>query len=325
MDTMFYAFAGLLFAAVILLIEGTYIWWSSTRGTEAKRLQKRLRQLSAGAHDESEGLSILKQRYLSKSPLMERLLLTVPRIHTIDRMLEQSRMGWSISKFFTYSGMAFLAGGFIGVLMHWPILICLVPALSFSAVPLILVLRARAKLFKQFEEQLPEAADMISRALRAGHAFPSALKMAGDELPEPSGSEFRIVFDEINFGVPMNDALMNFATRMPLTDLRYFVIAVLIQRESGGNLAEILGNISQIIRERLKLLGRIRVLSAEGKMSAWVLGLLPFCVGLMINIGNPDYMTPLWTDPMGLKMVGGAAVMMLLGVIWMRSIIRIRV
>ena len=123
----------------------------------------------------------------------------------------------------------------------------------------------------------------------------------------------------------MNDALQNLATRVPLTDLRYFVIAVLIQRESGGNLAEILGNISKIIRERLKLFAQIRVLSAEGKMSAWVLGLLPFAVGSVISVVNPKYISTLFTDPVGLKMVAFGVVMIIIGVLWMRSIIRIRV
>jgi len=175
------------------------------------------------------------------------------------------------------------------------------------------------------EQQLPDALDLISRALKAGHALPSGLQMTGEEMADPIGGEFRIVHDEINYGVAVPTALMNLATRVPSTDMRYFVIAVLIQRETGGNLTELLRNISTLIRERLKLLGKVRVLSAEGRMSAWILGALPFVVGGVINVINPKFMSVLWTDPMGLKMIYGALVMMTLGALWMRKIIRIRV
>lgn len=325
MDMIFYGFAILIFAAVIFSVEGFFTWWSSTRGAAAKRIERRLRLMSAGAHGGSENLSMLKQRLLSESPAMERLLLRVPRIKTMDRMLEQSGVGWSIAKLLTYSVLWFMAGVVVGSLLRMPWIVPLAMGLTFASIPLMRVLRARNKRLVQLEQQLPEAADLIGRALRAGHAFSSALQMVGDEMPEPIGGEFRIVFDEINYGVSMNDALLNLATRVPLTDMRYFVIAVLIQRESGGNLAEILENISAIIRERLKLLGRVRVLSAEGKMSAWILGLLPFGTALLISIVNPKFMKILWTDPMGVTLIGVGAAMMLFGVFWMRKVIRIRV
>lgn len=308
------------------MLEGIFMWWSSTRGEEAKRIERRLRFMSAGAHGgDNEQLSILKQRFLSESPMIERLLLQVPRIHSMDRILEQSGLGWSVAKLLSYTCISVIAVILLGQFLHIPWFIKLVVCLFVATVPLTIVLRARTKRLKQFEIQLPEVADLISRSLRAGHAFPSAIQMVGDEMPDPVATEFRITFDEINYGIGMNDALQNLAVRVPLTDLRYFVIAVLIQRESGGNLAEILGNISKIIRDRLNLYAQIRVLSAEGKMSAWVLGLLPFAVGLVISIINPEYMHTLFTDPVGIKMVGFAAVLIVIGIIWMRNIIRIRV
>ena len=325
MDIVFYAFAILLFAAVILFIEGAYLWWTSTRGEEAKRIERRLRLMSAGAHGSSEQLSILKQRLLSESPAAERLLLQVPRIHSLDRILEQSDIGWSVAKLFTYILLVFIVTLLICMFMHLPLIVSIVVSIFVACMPMILVFRARKKRMTQFEVQLPEVTDLISRSLRAGHAFPSAIQMVSEEMPDPVATEFRITFDEINYGIGMNDALQNLATRVPLTDLRYFVIAVLIQRESGGNLAEILGNISKIIRERLKLFAQIRVLSAEGKMSAWVLGILPFAVGSVISVVNPKYISALFTDPVGLKMVAFGVVMIIIGVLWMRSIIRIRV
>jgi tight adherence protein B len=177
----------------------------------------------------------------------------------------------------------------------------------------------------RIEQQLPEAADFIARALRAGHSFTNVLQIVGNEMPEPLSTDFRIAREEINYGVPMAEALHNMASRIPLTDLRYLIIAVLIQRETGGNLAEILTSISHMIRERLKLVDRVRVLSAEGRMSAWILGLLPFGVAGMLVLTNPDYIQILWTDPTGIKLLWTALFMIIIGVLWLRKMIRIHI
>jgi tight adherence protein B len=183
----------------------------------------------------------------------------------------------------------------------------------------------RNKRIERIERQFPEALDLMGRAMRAGHSFPSAVKMVADEMAEPLGRDFRLLFDEMNYGVPTNEALLHLADRVPVSDVSYFVVAVMIQRESGGNLAELLDKISVIVRDRLELLGEVRTLSAEGRLSAIILTALPFGVGLVVNIMNPEFMAVLWTDPMGLRMVGVAIFMMVLGILWMRSIIRIRV
>jgi tight adherence protein B len=165
----------------------------------------------------------------------------------------------------------------------------------------------------------------MGRAMRAGHSFPTAIRMVGDEMAEPMGRDFRVLSDELNYGVPAADALANLSNRVPLSDVRYFAVAVMIQRESGGNLAELLDSISGIIRARLKLLGEVRTLSAEGKLSAQILVALPFGVALMVNLVNPKFLSVLWTDPLGLRMVGVAMFMMVVGVLWMRNVVRIRV
>jgi tight adherence protein B len=213
------------------------------------------------------------------------------------------------------------------MIARWPLPLALRIMLALPAlgVPYFLVRRARARRLSRIEHQLPDAADFIARALRAGHSFTNVLQIVGNELPEPLSSEFRIAREEINYGVPMGEALHNMAERIPLTDLRYLIIAVLIQRESGGNLAEILGNISTIIRSRLKLVAQVRVLSAEGRMSAWILGLLPFAVMLMLALLTPDYVSLLWTDPTGVRLLWYAAGMILFGVLWLRKLIRIRI
>ncbi|HEX5337085.1 MAG TPA: type II secretion system F family protein, partial [Gallionella sp.] len=206
-----------------------------------------------------------------------------------------------------------------------PTILVVVAIVAVGAIPLYYVHRAKQKRLTTFEQQLPDALDLMGRALRAGHAFHGALKMVGDEMPEPVAGEFRMTFDELNYGIGLQDALQNLAIRAPSDDLRYFVIAVLIQRETGGNLTELLDNISRLIRARLNLLGTIRVLSAEGRLSAWILGLLPFVMAFYMNMVNPKLMSMLWTDPTGLKMVWSMLVIMLVGAYWMRRIIRIHV
>jgi tight adherence protein B len=187
------------------------------------------------------------------------------------------------------------------------------------------VKRTKTKRLQRIELQLPDALDLMSRAMRAGHAFPTALKMVSEEMSAPIGSEFRVAIDEVNFGVAIPAALMNLADRIPSTDLRYFVIAVLIQRETGGNLTQLLDSISRIIRARINLLGQVRVLSAEGRLSAWILSLLPFGVGAMVQLTNPQFLAVLFIDPAGRKMLVGAALLMLVGIAIMRKVIRIRI
>ncbi|MEI5996894.1 type II secretion system F family protein [Paraburkholderia bengalensis] len=325
MNYLYYGFVILVFFSIILLIEATYLWWQSKHSSQAKRLENRIRMMSAGGHGNDEAMSILKQRELSTSPLLTRLLLWVPRIQVVDRWLVQSGLDWSVGKLLTYTVLPPLVVWIAGSVIYVPLLPLLAAIVIAGMIAPFGVQRAKAKRMKQIEQQLPEVADMISRSLRAGHSFSTALGMVGDEMPEPIGSEFRTTFGEINFGVSLNDALGGLANRIPISDLRYFVIAVLIQRESGGNLAEILGNISQIIRARLALLGKVRVLSAEGRLSAVVLGALPFVVAFVISIINPGFLQILWTDPAGIKLVGAALVMMVFGMIWMRKVIHIHV
>lgn len=327
MDAIFYGFAVLLFAASILLIEGVWLWWSGTHGSGARRIAKRLRLMTARAAD-AERISILKQRRYSSAPRLDALLRGLPpalQLARLDRLLLQAGLRTLVAQFLCAAAALLLAA----LLLVWlcaapPPGVALILGLAL-ALPWAALLRARAARLQRIEAQLPEAADFLARALRAGHSFSNVLKMVGDELPEPLSGEFRFTYGEINYGVPMNEALQNLAARIPLTDLRYLIIAVLIQRESGGNLAEILGSIGRIIRARLKLLGQVRVLSAEGKMSAWILGLLPVAVMAVMSVFNPAYIGVLWSDPLGVRLMWYAAGMVALGVVWMRKVIRIRI
>ena len=325
MNTSFIAFAVLAFLAVVLLIEGVYLFWSSHHGPAVKRMDERLRALSDSGNVSNEPLSILKQRLLSESPFVTRLLLRIPRVHALDHQLQQSGLKWSVARFVAYTLLCALGGGLAAMLCGLPALTIVLSAVLPGLLPAFIVRRKRARRVLQLERQLPDAADLIARALRAGHSFPAALGMVGDELPNPLGGEFALVFDEINYGVSLSDALLNMVDRVPVEDLRYFVIAVLIQREAGGNLAEILGCISAIIRERMKLLGKVRVLSAEGRLSGWVLIALPFVVIAALTVLNPDYVSVFWKDPAGMQLGGVSLAMMLFGTLWMRKIVRIHI
>ncbi len=323
MDLVFSAFIVLLFAAVFLAIEGAWLWWSGSHGGDARRIARRL-QLMAARTDGAERVTILKQRRYSGHPQLDRWLRRAPHVARLDRLLLQAGLEWTVARFAAVQGALLLAALAVPAMLGAPLPARLALAGLALAGPALALLQARGRRLHKLEEQLPEVADFLGRALRAGHSFANVLQMVGNEMPEPSGSEFRMAYEEINYGVPMNEALHNLAARIPLTDLRYMVIAVLIQRESGGNLAELLDNVSAMVRSRLKLMAQVRVLSAEGRMSAWILGLLPLGVVAMMSVLNPHYISVLWTDPSGVRLLWYAAGAMAAGLLWMRSVIRIR-
>lgn len=322
MDYLYYLFAVLAFLAVVLFLEGAYMAWNSYKGPEAKRIERRLQAMSAGVSHQN---SLVKRRLLAQTPGVEKLLLQIPRIHQLDRIILQSGSSISVASFIGLTLLAAAAGIVFTLLVGLPILVVAMAGVAAALAPIFYMLGAKHKRMITIEQQLPDALDLMARAMSAGHAFPSALQMVGSEMPEPIASEFRIVFDEINYGISAQEALINLTARVPSTDLSYFVIAVLIQRETGGNLAELLGNISGLIRARLKLLGTVRVLSAEGKLSAQILTLLPFALGFVLQLVNPKFLSVLWTDPVGIKMVGVALFMMVVGIFAMWRITKIRV
>jgi tight adherence protein B len=315
----------LVFVAVLLLLEGLYLIWKSYKGPEVKQVEKRLRALSA-AHDSTDQAQLLKERLMSEVPALQRFLLKAPRAHLLDRFILQAGVETSVSVLLLWSA----AGGVLGFTavtgaLHQPWTWGLACGAVLAMLPLMVVQYLRASRLGRVERQLPEALDLVVRALRSGHSFASGLQMIGEEMAEPIANEFRIVSDEVNFGVSLQQALTNLSERVPLTDLRYFVVAVMIQRESGGNLTEVLANLSRLIRERLKLFARIKVLSSEGRLSAWILGVMPFALAALLNTFNPGFMSPLWTDPMGISIVKYMLVTMAVGVVILVKIVKIRV
>ena len=324
MDTSYVLFAVMLFVAVVLALEGVYTIWASKRSAESKRLAARLRNL--GGPGTEARLSIERTKRRSHwSWLDDHLIALLPNGDRLLRYLETSGTGTTAGEIVVTSSGFALVGFFLPLMLARPMLFSVFGALALGALPWWRLSRRRDQRIRLFEKQIPEALDLMGRAMRAGHAFPTAVQMVGDEMADPIGQEFRTLFDETNYGVPQQVALLRLADRVPVSDLAYFVVAVSIQRESGGNLAELLDNISNIVRARLKLLGQVRTLSAEGRLSAWILIALPFVTGALIHIITPQFMAILWTDPTGIRLVAAAFVIMTLGVLWMRSIIRIRV
>jgi tight adherence protein B len=324
-NNVFLVLAVLVFVAVLLLIEGLVGLWRTHRGATARRLQARLRAL-AGARDDMVETQYFKQRVLSELPALQRWLLKSRQVAALDASLLQAGMAWTVDRVLLACLVLGIAG-WVGAIAfaHQRLLTGAIVAVALAVAPVVMVHVKRGKRLGRIGRQLPDALDLIARALKAGHAFSAALKMASEELAQPIAGEFRLVHDEINFGVAMQDALVHLSERVPLTDVRYFVVAVLIQRESGGNLTELLANLGRLIRERAKLLARVKVLSSEGRMSAWILGLLPFLLGGALYLANPKFMGPMFTDPLGIAMTQWLLLMMGCGMLVLRKLIRIRV
>jgi len=316
---------GLATASLLLLFAAGWQIWQSYKGPGALKIEKRLQALSA-ASDDSVQSQLLKERLLSQVPRLEQLLLRFPRVHRLDAFILQSGLHWTVSKLLQSSALVgLIAGVVLGRWLQLSTLLAVAAGVVVGLLPWLYVSYRRRRRLARFETQLPEALDLMLRALRSGHSFPSAVQMVGQEMANPVAAEFSTVHDEVNFGVAMEQALTNLTERVPLTDLRYFVVAVLIQRDSGGNLTEVLGNLSRLIRERLKLRSKVKVMSADGRLSAWILTLMPFALAALMNAFNPGFMAPLWTDPIGVVMLQYLLTMMVVGVVVMQKIIRIRI
>jgi tight adherence protein B len=323
MSIAYILFLALCFLAVVMLLEGLYLTWNAHLGPEARRIEQRLRAISA-AGDRVE-TPLVKKRMLSDVPALERLLMQLPRVHVLDRFLLQSALDITVA---TFLGVAFalaFAAALALAVADAPWWVCVVGAALAAATWVQFVQIRRVRRMRQIGQQLPDALDLMGRAMQAGHAFSSALRMVGTEGSQPIAGEFRTTFDEINFGIPFDQALAHLAQRVASEELRFFVVAVLIQRETGGNLAEILASIAALLRDRQKLAGTVRVLSAEGRLSAWILTLLPFGLAGVIFMIHREFISILWNDPIGVRAVGIALALMAFGIWWMWRLTRIRV
>lgn len=323
MSTLYVLFVVCGFLALFLLIEGAYFLWNDTRSPEVQRVQKRLNLMTTEERNLNTS-TLSKHRVLSEQPGLQALLAQVPKINLLDRLLLQAASKHNVAQLLMQSLLgAVLLGSLAGLI--WGRYVALPALLLGLFLPPMRLRWMRQRRLNKISAQLPDALDLICRSLRAGHAFSTCLAMVGHESPEPIASEFKTTFDEITFGMSTKNALLNLAHRVPVADIRYLVIAVVIQLETGGNLTELLYLLSGLIRERFKLFAKVRVLAAEGKLSAYIMLALPFFVGGALQVVNPKYISVLFESEEGMRVVSISLLMMALGMLWMWRVVKIKV
>ena len=313
-----------LFVTSVFIIELFVYAYKTLRNPHRKIIQRRLKTLSSSEYA-NDPHDITRKRVLSRVPLLNTILLHTPGVRPLERLLQQANVQSPLGVFILLAAVLTLTGYLAGSLLTINRVIPLIFAASLVVIPFLYVIRKKKKRMDKFQKQLPEGLELIARSLRAGHAFTSGMKLAADEFDDPLGPEFTETLDQINFGVSVSDALKNLAGRVDCPDLRYFVVAVILQRETGGNLAEIIESIGYIIRERFKLKGKIRILAAEGKLSAIILVAIPFFVIIALHFTSPKYINALFFEPAGRIMGAVALVMMVMGIFVMKKMINIKV
>jgi tight adherence protein B len=282
---------------------------------------RQLRTLAAPAP--APGEPLLRAGPGDESSWMQAIAGRIPQLRGSGPLLQQAGLSWSEQRFLVSLGVGTVAGGALGFMVAGGGLPALAGGALGASLPYLHVRRVRTRRLHAFEEQLPEAIDLLGRAIRSGHPLTAGLRMVAEESAEPVAGEFRRVFEEQKFGLPFAESLAGLAARVPLVDVRILVTAVMIQRDVGGNLAEILDNLSHLIRTRFNIRRQLRTYTAQGRMSGYVLGALPIAVGGMIFLMNPEYVMTLFREPVGRLMVWGAAGMQVLGFLWIRRIVDI--
>jgi tight adherence protein B len=267
--------------------------------------------------------SIFRSQAAGDADWLQTVTARVPHLSHVKTMLQQAALDWTVKTYLVLVLGLCCAGGASGLLFSGSLRYALIGAVIGGFAPFLYVRHRRATRLAKFEEQFPEAIDLLGRAIRAGHPISAGLKMVSEEMPDPVASEFRMMFEEQRFGIAFGDSLASFADRMQLVDVRIFVTAVLIQREVGGNLTEILDNLAHIVRQRFMLARQVNVLTAEGRYSMYVLSAMPFAIAAFIAFSNADYLRPLIDTDIGRKMLWGAAISQVIGYLWMRRIVRI--
>ena len=296
-----------------------YEWW---------RQREMSAMLRSAAEDPPPGGVPLLRETPAKRPQLDVWLEHLALLEKVKKLIQQAGLTWTPG-----SLLLMMAGGAFGAVVLTLMLpaifgsagISTAAAILFAALPYFYLRRRRTRRIASFEEQFPEALDFLARSMRAGHAFTISLRLASEDLPDPLGLEFRTVFNEQNLGAPLDTALTNMALRVPLLDVRFFQSAVILQKQTGGNLGEILTRLAHVIRERFKLKGQVKAASAHGRITSLVLSILPAATAVLMMIAVPAYLKSMVNDPDGRKLIAGAVVAQILGQMLIRKIIRIKV
>jgi tight adherence protein B len=320
------AAAILVFCSTSLLTLGLALLLSRRQSRSVQRLMTaRAAAAIAQSRAESDDLSILRDVALSGIGPLQRVLLRARVGGKIKRLLEQADVRMKTGTLVLAIAVFAVTGALLGLVLALGPLLTLLIATSTGSLPVLIVLKLRSRRLRRFETQFPDAIDLLSRAIRAGHAFNSGIKMIADEMPDPVGKEFQRVFEEQNYGLPLKTALMNLLDRVNLLDLRLFVVAVLVQRQSGGNLAELLGKIAETIRERFRIMRQLKVHTAQAKLTGIILVCLPPVLGGIILTLNYEYMKVIFQEAWGIRMLLGAGILQLIGLVWIRKVVNIEV
>jgi tight adherence protein B len=316
------------FLAAVSAVFAVYVAVAFLPGILAgQRLEQRLRDVSGfDAPVDGDGDStVVKTKADGPLPGMERLMSGTRMGFWLSRLIEQSGVHTTAGSIGVISVGIGIAAGLMTALF-FPLPLAAIGTGLFGMVcPTLWLMHRRSSRLKKFEEHFPEALDLLSRAIRAGHAFQTAMGMVADELPEPVGPEFKKTFDQQNYGLPLKEALNDMAERINLLDVKFFVTAVAIQRDTGGNLSEILDNLGHVVRERFKIRRQVRVHTAHGRFTGYVLLALPAALAIALTFINPDHMRMLFREPMGQMMLMSAIVMQTIGFFWIRQVIKIEV
>jgi tight adherence protein B len=321
---MLFTIAFLVFVVVTLGVFAAVSLYDQ-RKAQARVLRDRLSTVQKPGEQTAPDTALLRDEVLSRIPAFDTLLRRSERVSLLQKMLAQANIDARAGNFLmlcavsamVLAAIAFLAGG--NMLFGWA------GAVLGFFIPYAYASHMRSRRFQKFEEKFPEAIDTLARAVRAGHAFTTALEMIANEVSEPVAGEFRQLYEEQKFGLPVRDALLNLADRIPLVDIKFFVTAVMLQRETGGNLAEILDNLSYVIRERFKILRQVRVHTAQGRLTMVLLMALPPTIVVLMVMLNPTFIRPLFTDPLGHALIVGGITLQTMGYFVIRRIIRIQV
>jgi tight adherence protein B len=317
-------FLGMIFVAVAMLSQGLIVPVFGESRQMRKKLQSRLGEIDAES-GEAPNSSLLREKYLRDLSPIERQLEEFAAMQVLARIIAQGG-----NKYLAYRvTLLAITLGFIAAIFTWTMTHSYFISAGFFMVggflPIIKVFRDRTNRFQKFEEQLPDAIDMVKRALRAGHPFSGAIKLVSEEMDEPVGGEFGTTFADINYGNDSRRAMLGLLERVPSVTVMALVTSILVQRETGGNLAEILERISAVVRGRFKLQRKVKTLSAEGRMSAWILALVPLVLFAVIWVTTPEYLPVMIESEAGKKMIIYAAVSGVIGIYWIGRVIRIEV
>ena len=267
---------------------------------------------------------IVKEVTFSTIPAFDKFLRNNRAAVGLQLLIEQCALRWTVGRIVFGMLVLICLGALLGNWWIAPGLLGWVPGLALGAIPYLFLLQRRKRRLRRFSELLPEAIDLMSRGLRAGQALPATVETIAQESDEPLRSEFRRAADEQSFGLPFREAMVNLSRRVPVADLQFLVTAILVQKETGGNLAQILDKTSRVIRERVRVAGQVRIRTAQARLSGWILCALPFVMFFALNFLNPGYGKVLFQDPLGQKLVASAGIMMVIGVLLIRRIVNVK-